>query len=106
MFRRLKRELKASYVGAIALGYMLAQLVYYFVGAFAAPVTSFVSEAQYQRIQPTQAHPPGLLYIAAAPDLIRFVLMALIWYGLFYWLYLSAERESNPTQPVAHAVDL
>lgn len=92
MLRRLKRALKTSYVGPIALGYMLAEVILYFVNAFASPFASLVSQTIYQRVQPGQPRTTGILYIAAAPDAIRFVLTLVIWFAFFYWLYLTPEE--------------
>lgn len=38
MLNRLKRTLVESFVGAIALGYLLAQTILHFVNIFASPV--------------------------------------------------------------------
>lgn len=106
MFERLKRALVESFVGAIALGYLLAQCIVHFVGIFASPIADWVSRNNYRAIIPNGATLAGFSLKDALPDLSRFVVLFLVWYFLVRWLYFSppktdaSEPAQNPEQAV------
>jgi predicted Kef-type K+ transport protein len=106
MLERLKGALVETYVGAIALGWLLAQDIMYFVGIFSTPVAGWVSQNTYREItQKTTTGSAGFPFQVALPELVRTVLLLLIWYALFHWLYLnpfklqSAEPAPNSEPP-------
>ena len=105
MFDRLRRAIVESYVGAIALGYLLAQAILHFVNVFASPVASWISRNEYRGLMPERYSSTGLLYRDAVPELGRFVFLLLLWYVVFRWLYYrraeAAETDSTaaPGQP-------
>lgn len=98
MLERLKRSLIESYVGAIALGYLLASDILHLVGVFAAPFSGWVSRRQYGGLLPHSGSLPGFSLQDAVPELVRFVVLLLVWYVLVRWLYFKPvkETESNP----------
>ena len=105
MFERLKRTLVESYVGAIALGYLLAQVILHFVEICASPVAVWVSRNYYQSIIPRTTPSAGLSFQDALPELERFLVLLLVWYLLLRWLYFKPVKETaeplpNPEQPV------
>ncbi|HXT72216.1 MAG TPA: hypothetical protein VN785_00025 [Candidatus Angelobacter sp.] len=105
MFERLKRTLVESYVGAIALGFLLAQVIQHFVEIFAAPVAVWISRNYYQSIVPRTTPSAGLSFQDALPELERFLILLLVWYLLLRWLYFKPVKETaeplpNPEQPV------
>jgi hypothetical protein len=87
MFRRLRRILVESFVGAIALGWMLAEIVTHFVNTFVAPVAAWIGRTEYAHIITTSDVPKGFLIQDALPELIRFVVLFIVWYALVRWLY-------------------
>jgi|HubBroStandDraft_6_1064221.scaffolds.fasta_scaffold879894_2 hypothetical protein len=95
MFDRLKRALVESYVGAIAMGWLLATAVLDFVSIFSSPVQGWVSRNVLrgisQRTAPVPFQPQDAL-----PELIKTVLVLLIWYVLFRWLYFKPVEEPSP----------
>ena len=94
MLERLKQSLVESYVGAIALGYLLAEAILYFVNIFAAPIVGWVSRKQYGGLAPKDTHLPGFSLEDALPNLARFVVLLVVWYVLVRWLYFKpVERE-------------
>lgn len=93
MFNRLKRALVESYVGAIALGYLLAQGVLYFAGIFEAPAEGWVNSRLFR---PGRHTPAGIPFRNAVPDAIGFFLIIVVWYILLRWLYYKPI--SQPTQ--------
>ena len=103
MLDRAKRFLVESYVGAIALGYLLAQDVMHFVNIFASPVASWISRKQLGSAAPGVA--TGFSLDPAAPELIKFGLLLLVWFLLMRWLYFkplegkSFESVANAEQP-------
>jgi hypothetical protein len=102
MFERLKRALVESFVGAIALGYLLAQCILHFVNIFASPLTSWVARNEYRQIVPGSAVLNAFSLEDALPDLVRFLFLFLVWYLLVRWLYFTplkkevSEQAPNP----------
>jgi hypothetical protein len=106
MFERLKRALVDSFVGAIALGYLLAQSILHFVNIFASPIAGWVSRNNYRGILPGGgASIAGFSLKDALPDLSSFVVLVLVWYLLVRWLYITSPKTDvskpaqNPEQP-------
>jgi hypothetical protein len=100
MFDRLKQALVESYVGAVALGYLFAQGVLHFVNIFASPIAGWVSRKQYGGLLPRPSSLPGFSLQDALPELVRFVLLLLVWYVLLRWLYLRPlKRETSDRVP-------
>lgn len=95
MLKRLKQSLIESYVGAIALGYLLAQTILYFMNIFAAPIAGWISRKQFGGLAPRDAHLPGFSLADALPDLARFVVLLLVWYVLVRWLYFKAAEKDG-----------
>jgi ABC-type spermidine/putrescine transport system permease subunit II len=91
MFDRLKRTLVDSFVGAIALGYLFAEVVLYFVNVFTAPVAGWVRRKEFPGTTPTA----GLSLQAAVLPLISFVVLLLIWYVLLRWLYFTPFKKEE-----------
>lgn len=90
MLRRVKRALVESYIGAIALGYLLAEAILYFIGIFSAPVATWLADKRSAAIM---NRPPisttAFSLQATFPQLINFVVLIVIWYILLWWLYLE-----------------
>jgi hypothetical protein len=105
MFERLRRTLVETFVGAIALGYLLAQGILHFVNIFTSPVTGWVTRNEYREMMPRTASSAGFPFQLALPELIRFFLLLLVWYVLLRWLYFkpikneSSELAKNPGPP-------
>jgi hypothetical protein len=102
MFERLKQTLVDSYVGAIAMGWLLATAVLDFVSIFSSPVQGWVSRNEYQAISNTNV-PVGFQLQDALPELVKTFLVLLVWYVVFRWLYLKPDKitssEQAPEQP-------
>ena len=102
MFDRMKRTLVESFVGAIALGYLFAQVMLYLVNVFTAPVAGWVRRKEF----PGSTATAGLSLQAVFPPLVSFVVLLLIWYALLRWLYFTppkratSEPASKPAQVV------
>jgi hypothetical protein len=102
MFDRMKRALVESFVGAIALGYLLAQCILHFVGIFASPISGWVSRNNYRPIIPSGAGLAGFSLKDALPDLSRFVVLFLVWYLLVRWLYFTPPK-TDASQPAPNS---
>jgi hypothetical protein len=87
-----------SYVGAIGMGWLLAQCVSHFVNIFAAPVAIFISRRDFGGLA---EHPvnEGFSLQSAFPELIRFSLLLVIFYLLLRWLYYTPIEDA--TDPAA-----
>jgi hypothetical protein len=101
MIDRLKQVLVESFIGAIALGYLLAEAVLYFVRVFDSPVAALATRNLYRGLVPgTTAFSNSPLQAAVSPA-VAFVLLLLVWYLLLRWLYftpLKKESAPNPEQ--------
>jgi hypothetical protein len=99
MFERLRQRMVESFVGAIALGYLLAQGILYFVDIFSAPVRSWVARSEYPGFTGRATVQTGLLLRDAFSDLVTSFVLLLIWYLLLRWLFLKPLKEEahNPT---------
>jgi branched-subunit amino acid ABC-type transport system permease component len=87
MIDRLKHVLVESFIGAIALGYILAEVVLYFTNMFTAPLSTWGAQYLYLRISPSTALSSGLYLRAAASPATGFVILLIVWYILLRWLY-------------------
>jgi hypothetical protein len=87
VFERLRRTLLDSFVGAIALGYLLAQCVLHFVNIFSAPVAGWISHNEYRALIPNAGATSGSSLRYALPDLARLVILLPVWYSSMRWLY-------------------
>jgi hypothetical protein len=105
VFGRLKKTLVESFVGAIALGFLLAQAVTHVAYIFTAPLASWVVRTEYAsfRKEITVSF-PELLLKDSLLELIRSICLLLLWYVLFWWLYLKAPA-ANEAAPGSSAVD-
>jgi hypothetical protein len=95
MFNRLKQALVESYVGAIGLGYLFAQVILHFMSIFAAPVAGWISRKQYGGLVPRTTALPGFSLQDALPDLVRFLVLLLVWYVLLRWLYFEPLKKDT-----------
>ena len=94
MLNRMKRAVVESYIGAVALGYLLATVVLSFARIFAAPVSAWVAETQYHGVLPNMAA-PHFTFENSYPELVSFVLSLLVWYLLLRWLYMTPGRDEK-----------
>jgi hypothetical protein len=100
MFERLKQALVESFVGTVALGYLLAQCILHFVNTFASPLTGWVTRSEYRQIIPGGALLPGFSLKDALPDLVKFLFLFLVWYLLVRWLYFTPlKKETSEPAP-------
>lgn len=100
MLKRIKRALVDSYIGAIGLGYLLAEVILYFISIFSSPVASWITQrqtAEFMKQPPTAINLPLL---RALPPAIDFVLLLVLWYVLLRWLYLGKPAKET-SAPVA-----
>lgn len=90
MFRRLKKTLVESYIGAIGLGYLLAQTMLHAVGIISAPVADWITQREWGTYAAARGYGPhGFLLQYAVPELIRSVGLLVIWYVMVRWLYFT-----------------
>jgi len=104
MLERLRRAVVESFVGAIALGYLFAQVILHFVGTFASPIQIWITRKELHGLMPgtIASSTAGLSLQDAVPELIRFLFLAVVWYFLMRWLYFrpanNDRSEPQPTQ--------
>ena len=101
MLNRMKRAVVDSYIGAIALGYLLAAVILSFVRIFATPISAWVAETRYHGVVPDMAT-PHFTFQDSYPELVSFVLSLVLWYLLLRWLYMTPTR-SEASGPAAES---
>jgi len=89
MIKRLKRALTESYIGAIALGWLLAQDIMQLVNALATPLGDWATRREYPKMAEIAGGVVGSSFELALPGVVRFLLILVIWYTLVQWLYLG-----------------
>jgi hypothetical protein len=102
MVDRLKRVLVESLIGAIALGYVLAQAILELVRVFTSPFLALEIRNLYVGLARDPTSFSGSPLRAAVPPGIGCVLLLLVWYVLLRWLYFtplkSEESVPHPEQ--------
>lgn len=104
MFDRLKQVLVESFMGAIALGWLLAQAVAHFANIFTVPVARWVTRSEYTGLTGCAIAMTGFSLRDVLPEFVRFVVLLLVWYILLRWLYFkplkkeTTEPTPNPEQ--------
>lgn len=96
MLDRLRRGLVESFVGTIALGWLLADVIVHFANIFAAPVASWITRSEYHELPGRQIVLTDFLLRDALPELIRTLLLTVVWYILLYWLYVRPAKNQLP----------
>ena len=105
MLNRLKSALVESLVGAIALGYVLAQTIMHFVNIFVSPIATWIARDEYRRLMPQSlapqtSAPTNFPYRNALPELVSFLLLLLVWYVLLRWLFWKSVAQDGQRQDV------
>lgn len=99
MFKRLKRLLVQSYIGAIALGILLADAIVAFTNIFVAPLVVWTVDSGFGGISRGSRSSRGLPLEQSLAPLARFFVLILIWYFLLRWLYSEPLEGSAEAQP-------
>jgi hypothetical protein len=102
MLHRLKRALVDSYVGAIALGYLLAEGLEQIAMVITAPFSAWIRQEELHRIYPQGAAEPGFRLQASVLPLVHGVLFLLFGLVLLRWLYYPA-KVNEVSEPVSGA---
>jgi hypothetical protein len=101
MLERLKTALVDSFVGAIALGWLLAMGITRFVGIFVEPVTAWMTRRQNWQIFSAASPSPAFPFQLVFRRLLTGLAYLLVGYGLLRWLYYPATKEEDlgPPEP-------
>ena len=103
MLERLKSALTKSYVGAIAVGWLVAQGLIDVSSIIVAPVTAWITNRLnsqgYDLFRPPQN--PNLPYWLALPPLIRALVILLIAFLLLRWLYFEPAAQPSDLEESA-----
>ena len=107
MLERLRRTIVETYIGVVALGYLLAEIMIYFIQVFAGPVEIWAQQKWLEPLRramdPVRPQPAidvfSIVLPAALPNMIRVLGLSLIWWFLFRWLYLRSLQ--NPASEIA-----
>jgi hypothetical protein len=98
MLEKLRKTLVDSYVGAIAPGYLLAQGFLSLVHIFSSPAAGWLTRHELRALtERTLTSSSWALGYYAMPELIRAVVLLLVWYLLFRWLYFRPFKASEST---------
>lgn len=98
MLHRLKTVLVDSYVGAIALGYLLVEGIEQIASVFIAPFSQWVQLKELHRFTPQGAPEPRFGLLSSLPHLFYGVFYILIALALLRWLYYPTKGEA-PARP-------
>lgn len=96
MLNRIKRAVVESYIGAIALGYLLAQIIITLVEVFVRPLVGWIATTRY--LSDMNIAATNVSFQASYPEIVRFVLSLVLWYLLLRWLYMTPSR-AEKSQP-------
>ena len=96
MLEQVRRILVDSFIAAIGLGYLLAEIVLYFINIFTSPVSIWIARMIFPDTTASRRFPLE----AALPQVIGFVLLLALWFVLFRWLYPISLQEQT-TDPEA-----
>ncbi len=105
MLERLKSALVGSFVGAIALGWLLAQGIMHFAGIFTAPLTNWIARREYRELADRYAVSTVFSFQDAVPELAKSVSLLILCYVLLRWLYFKPvvpppiQDTTAPSQP-------
>lgn len=99
MFRRLKHALVQSLVGAIGLGWLLAQAVIHCAYGVTAPLVNWAVRDLYCGLAGQSVTSVGLSFKEAIPELARGSLLLIVALLFLRWLYFQA-LPTNPTGAV------
>lgn len=98
MFKRLKKAMVESYVGAIGLGWLSAQGILHLSFIFTAPLAGLISRTEYGALQRPGTASAGFLFRDAGLELARSLSLLLLGYVLLRWLYFKpmGQKMSEP----------
>jgi hypothetical protein len=95
MLRRLKQALVESFVGAIALGWLLAQAITHCAYAIVAPLGSWLLRDEYRAMTGHSVRPAALLLRDSVPELLRAFALLVIGYFLLRWLFFAPMEKAT-----------
>jgi hypothetical protein len=95
MADHLKHVLVESFIGAIALGYIFAEVILYFVGMFTSPLSTWAAQNLYRAIAPGSAASLGPYLRAAVSPAVGCISLLSVWYLLLRWLYLTPVKKDE-----------
>jgi hypothetical protein len=102
MFKRLKTALVDSYVGAIALGYLVAEGFEQIAAGFLAPFSEWIQLRALHYLTPQVSPEPKLNLVISLPHFFYGVFYEIIAFVLLRWLYFPA-KVKELTLPVEEA---
>jgi ABC-type sulfate transport system permease component len=100
MLDRLKIALVRSYIGAIGLGWLLAQGLMHLTGIVTAPLAIWVQRYEFPGMS-ERVHLSGSPLAAAMPELVRGVCLLLLCYALLRWLYFKPIAVPESSRPLS-----
>jgi hypothetical protein len=98
MLERFRSALVKSYVGAIAIGWLVAQGLTDAVNIFASPLMMWFTQKLFPQPSSLFSSPrnPGFPYWLALPPFVRASLLLLIAFLMLRWLYWEpSQRHAN-----------
>jgi hypothetical protein len=100
MFKRLKKALVESFVGAIALGWLFAQGIIHFAYVFIGSLMAWIGKSQYFGSADDSMVPKGFLLENALREAAQSFGLLLLGYVLLRWLYFRP-LEQKPPEPTS-----
>jgi hypothetical protein len=89
VFNQLRCVLVESFVGAIALGWLLAQGLMHFADIFTAPIGTWVARTEYREFANHPSGSSAFTFASALPELAKSAALLALCYALLRWLYFN-----------------
>lgn len=105
MFRKLKKVLVETFIGAIGLGWLFAYGILCLADVFSAPFTRWLARTEYAGTLSRPDLPAGPLLRDSLPSLFKFVCIFVVWYLLVRWLYYKPVPKVDSIQENAPLAD-
>jgi hypothetical protein len=73
----------------------------HFVAIFATPVAGWISRKNYGGLLQSGPALPGFSFLDALPEIVRFIVLVVIFYALTQWLYFDQPISGQPDEALA-----
>lgn len=100
--RTVRDLLRNEYIGAIAIGFVLAQAIDLAINTILRPIQFYLDPRRQSSLYGTTDYHWNLLL----SPVITIVLYGIVAFSLFWWLYMKSEPETAPENTNAAAADL
>ena len=105
MPKRLKKALVESYVGAIAIGWTIADSATELANALGTPITTAIRQHMVQQIVGVTPTREPIDWKLSLPGIMSAIILLAVAYGLLRWLYYPSPQEESEVPASDTAAD-